>query len=37
MLAEKAADHIRGRALLARAAAPYYVAPEWEVRQRQTG
>jgi choline dehydrogenase len=33
MLAEKAADHIRGRALL-RADAPYYVAPEWETRQR---
>jgi len=34
MLAEKAADHIRGRPLLARADAPYYVAPEWETRQR---
>jgi len=34
MLAEKAADHIRGRALLPRADAPYYVAPEWESRQR---
>ncbi|MGN6453932.1 MAG: GMC oxidoreductase, partial [Steroidobacteraceae bacterium] len=34
MLAEKAADHIRGRALLPRADAPYYVAPEWETRQR---
>jgi choline dehydrogenase len=34
MLAEKAADHIRGGALLPRADAPYYVAPEWETRQR---
>ena len=30
MLAEKAADHIRGGALLPRATAPYYVAPDWE-------
>jgi choline dehydrogenase len=37
MLAEKAADHIRGRALLTRATARYYVAPEWEARQRHTG
>ncbi|MBV9317527.1 MAG: choline dehydrogenase [Gammaproteobacteria bacterium] len=36
MLAEKAADHIRGRALLPRASAPYYVAPDWELMQRQT-
>jgi choline dehydrogenase len=35
MLAEKAADHIRGRALLPRATAEYYVAPDWEGRQRQ--
>ena len=34
MLAEKAADHIRGGALLARATAPYYVAPDWERVQR---
>jgi choline dehydrogenase len=34
MLAEKAADHIRGQPLLQRAAAPYYLAPEWESRQR---
>jgi choline dehydrogenase len=34
MLAEKAADHIRGRPLLARAHAPYYIAPDWESRQR---
>jgi choline dehydrogenase len=34
MLAEKAADHIRGRAALARATAPYYVAPGWESSQR---
>jgi choline dehydrogenase len=37
MLAEKAADHIRGRALLTRATARYYVAPEWEAQQRHTG
>jgi choline dehydrogenase len=34
MLAEKAADHIRGRPPLPRATAPYYIAPEWESRQR---
>jgi choline dehydrogenase len=34
MLAEKAADHIRGRALLPPSAAPYYVAPAWESAQR---
>jgi choline dehydrogenase len=34
MLAEKAADHIRGRAMLPRASARYYVAPDWESRQR---
>jgi choline dehydrogenase len=34
MLAEKASDHIRGKALLPRASAPYYVAPEWQQRQR---
>lgn len=34
MLAEKAADHIRGRALLPRAAVPYYSAPRWESAQR---
>jgi choline dehydrogenase len=34
MLAEKAADHIRGRAPLARTPAPYYVAPGWERAQR---
>jgi choline dehydrogenase len=34
MLAEKAADHIRGRALLPRGHAPYYLAPDWESRQR---
>jgi choline dehydrogenase len=34
MLAEKAADHIRGRPLLPRGSAPYYVAPDWESRQR---
>ena len=34
MLAEKAADHIRGSPLLPRASAPYYVAPDWERTQR---
>jgi choline dehydrogenase len=34
MLAEKAADHVRGRAMLPRASARYYVAPDWERRQR---
>ena len=34
MLAEKAADHIRGKPLLPRSNAPYYVAPDWESRQR---
>ncbi|HKF98731.1 MAG TPA: GMC oxidoreductase, partial [Steroidobacteraceae bacterium] len=34
MLAEKAADHIRGTALLPRAAAPYYTASDWQSRQR---
>jgi choline dehydrogenase len=34
MLAEKAADHIRGRTPLGPATAPYYVAPGWETSQR---
>lgn len=34
MLAEKAADHIRGVALLPRAAVPYYTAPAWQSAQR---
>lgn len=34
MLAEKAADHILGRPLLSPSDAPYYVAPDWEQRQR---
>jgi choline dehydrogenase len=34
MLAEKAADHIRGAAPLPRASAPYYVASDWEHTQR---
>ena len=34
MLAEKAADHIRGRPLLPRARAAYYTAPAWESQQR---
>jgi choline dehydrogenase len=33
MLAEKAADHIRG-ASLPRATAPFYSAPGWESSQR---
>ena len=34
MLAEKAADHIRGAALLPRAAVPYYTAARWQNAQR---
>jgi choline dehydrogenase len=34
MLAEKAADHILGRTLLAADAAPYYAAPNWQTAQR---
>src|SRR5262249_39893459 len=34
MVAEKAADHIRGRTLLPPSSAPYYVAPGWETTQR---
>jgi choline dehydrogenase len=34
MLAEKAADHILGKALLAPSTAPFYVAPNWESSQR---
>jgi choline dehydrogenase len=34
MLAEKAADHIRGRALLPPSAAPYYFASAWQSSQR---
>ena len=34
MLAEKAADHIRGTPLLERASAPFYSAPDWERSQR---
>jgi choline dehydrogenase len=34
MLAEKAADHILGKPLLAPADVPYYVAPGWETTQR---
>jgi choline dehydrogenase len=34
MLAEKAADHIRGRPLLPPEDAPFYVAPNWETSQR---
>jgi len=34
MLAEKAADHIRGTPLLPRAAVPYYTASDWQSRQR---
>jgi choline dehydrogenase len=34
MLAEKAADHILGRPPLAASNAPYYVAADWETRQR---
>jgi choline dehydrogenase len=34
MLAEKLADHIRGRAVLPRSPAPYFVAPAWQTTQR---
>jgi choline dehydrogenase len=34
MLAEKASDHILGRELLPASNAPYYVALDWETRQR---
>jgi choline dehydrogenase len=34
MLAEKAADHILGRALLAREMVPVYTAPNWQTSQR---
>jgi len=34
MLAEKAADYIRGKSPLPRAELPYYVAPDWEKAQR---
>ncbi len=34
MIGEKGADHILGKALLAPANAPYYVAPDWETAQR---
>ena len=34
MLAEKAADHIRGKAMLARAEVPFYEAPQWQTAQR---
>jgi len=34
MLAEKAADHIRGKSPLAPSTAPYYVATNWEYQQR---
>ncbi|HEY2036039.1 MAG TPA: choline dehydrogenase [Steroidobacteraceae bacterium] len=34
MLAEKAADHIRGRSPLPPQDAPFYVAPNWETSQR---
>ena len=34
MLAEKAADHIRGKSPLPPEDAPFYVAPNWEISQR---
>ena len=34
MLAEKAADHILGRALLPPSNQPYYVAADWQTKQR---
>ena len=34
MIAEKAADHIRGKALLEPEALPYYLHPAWQTQQR---
>ena len=34
MLAEKLADHVRGRPLLPASTAPHYEAPDWQTRQR---
>src|ERR1700761_5873308 len=34
MLAEKAADHIRGRGMLPESNAPYYEAADWRTKQR---
>jgi choline dehydrogenase len=34
MLAEKAADHILGKGMLPPSDAPYYLAPDWQTRQR---
>ncbi|HEY1890423.1 MAG TPA: choline dehydrogenase [Steroidobacteraceae bacterium] len=34
MLAEKAADHVRGKSALPPEDAPFYVAPDWETSQR---
>jgi choline dehydrogenase len=34
MIAEKASDHIRGRAMLAASDAPFFVAPDWQSTQR---
>jgi choline dehydrogenase len=34
MLAEKAADHILGRAMLAPATVPFYRSPNWQTAQR---
>ncbi len=34
MIGEKASDHIRGKPLLAPSNLPYYVAPDWQTRQR---
>jgi choline dehydrogenase len=34
MLAEKAADHIRGKSALPPEDAPFYIAPNWETSQR---
>jgi choline dehydrogenase len=34
MIAEKASDHILGRAMLPASDAPYFVAPDWQSTQR---
>lgn len=34
MIGEKGADHVLGGAMLAPSNAPYYIAPDWETKQR---
>ena len=37
MVGEKAADHIRGKPLLAASNAPVWIDPDWETKQRRRG